>query len=478
MAFTNKQIKSALLLLEKTRSVSQTIRILGYPSKTSLYNWAREYQDIHDRFYDNHPSGNEWMISNAQQRPLHPSTEVKLEILKRCFERGEKITAVSSETGYSRTSIYNWYWKYQKGGTIGLMRRRKKRDLQRKPSPDVPARVPESDSQLSELKALREKVFDMQMEIDLLKGTIDALKKDQGVGNEAPLTNREKAAIVDANRNKYPLGRLLAGIGLARSSYYHVRRKFAAPDKYQADRKIIGQIFKANYCCYGYRRVKAVLAGYGRLLSEKVVRRLMKEEGFIVRQRLRQKYSSYQGEITPAVPDLLQRDFRSESPNRKWVTDISEFAIPAGKVYLSVIVDCFDGLVVSSSLSSRPDALLVNETLDHAIRQHPESAGAILHSDRGAHYRWPGWIARTERFSLVRSMSRKSCSPDNAACEGFFGRMKNECFYRRNFKGYSIDDFKSYLSRYLLWYNESRIKKSLGYCSPMQFRARHGFSKA
>ena len=470
MAFTKKQIRFALLLFEKTQSASQTIRILGYPTRTSLYRWVRRYRVIGGSVHDEDPSENKWVTVNTPQRPLHPPLSVKLRILERCFEKGEEIKAVSSETGYSRASIYNWYRKYRKEGAVGLMSKRRNRDLYRRPLSDFPASVPDSDSQLSELKALREKVIDMQMEIDLLKGTIDALKKDQGVDSESLLTNREKTAIVDANRNKYPLDRLLAGIGLARSSYYYTRHKSGVPDKYQADREIIGQIFKANYCCYGYRRIKAVLAGYGRHLSEKVVRRLMREEGFTVHQRLRQKYSSYQGEITPAVPDLLQRDFRSEGPNRKWVTDISEFAIPAGKVYLSVIVDCFDGLVVSSRLS--------NETLDLAIRQHPESVGVILHSDRGAHYRWPGWIARAERFSLQRSMSRKSCSPDNAACEGFFGRMKNECFYRRNFKGYTIDEFKSYLSRYLLWYNESRIKKSLGYCSPMQFRARRGFSNA
>lgn len=192
----------------------------------------------------------------------------------------------------------------------------------------------------------------------------------------------------------------------------------------------------------------------------------------------RKKYSSCQGEITVAVDNLLKGDFRSETPNRKWVTDISEFAIPAGKVYLSVIVDCFDGLVVSGRISEQPNASLANETLEEAVRRHPVSSGLILHSDRGAHYRWPGWIAKTEEYRLRRSMSRKSYSPDNAACEGFFGRMKNECFYRRDFKGYTLEEFKKYLKSYIMWYNESRIKKSLGYCSPMQYRKKHGLLTA
>ena len=94
----------------------------------------------------------------------------------------------------------------------------------------------------------------------------------------------------------------------------------------------------------------------------------------------------------------------------------------------------------------------------------------IIHSDRGAHYRWPGWLDRMHSAKLTRSMSRKGCSPDNAACEGFFGRLKNEMFYPRDWKSTTIEVFTRAVHEYILWYNEKRIKLSLGSRSPIEYR--------
>ena len=94
------------------------------------------------------------------------------------------------------------------------------------------------------------------------------------------------------------------------------------------------------------------------------------------------------------------------------------------------MIDCFDGLVVSWTISTRPDADLVNTMLDDAIETVASSENKpVIHSDRGAYYRWPGWLSRVHNAKLIRSMSRKGCSMDNAACEGFFGRLKTELFY-------------------------------------------------
>lgn len=156
----------------------------------------------------------------------------------------------------------------------------------------------------------------------------------------------------------------------------------------------------------------------------------------------RRRYGSYMGEISPAPENLLNRDFSANAPNKKWLTDITEFQIPAGKVYLSPMIDCFDGMVVSWSISTRPDAELVNTMLDAAIDTVAASIDRpLVHSDRGGHYRWPGWLTRTTEAKLVRSMSRKGCSPDNAACEGFFGRLKTELFYARDWLSTSVEDF-------------------------------------
>lgn len=141
----------------------------------------------------------------------------------------------------------------------------------------------------------------------------------------------------------------------------------------------------------------------------------------------RRRHGSYLGEISPAPENLINRDFRSAAPNQKWLTDITEFQIPARKMYLSPMIDCFDGLVVSWSLGTSPDAELVNTMLDTAIKTTANDPDRpIVHSDRGTHYRWPGWRSRIGGAGLIRTTSRKGCSPDNAAYEGFFGRLKTE----------------------------------------------------
>lgn len=178
----------------------------------------------------------------------------------------------------------------------------------------------------------------------------------------------------------------------------------------------------------------------------------------------------YIGEISPEVENLVNRDFSADTPNTKWLTDITEFSISAGKVYLSPIVDCFDGMPIAWTIGTSPDAELVNSMLDAAVSLLDKGEKPIIHSDRGGHYRWPGWIERARRAGLTRSMSKKGCSPDNSACEGFFGRVKNEMFYGRSWVGISLDDFMNMLDAYLKWYSESRIKMSLRAMSPVEYR--------
>ena len=229
-------------------------------------------------------------------------------------------------------------------------------------------------------------------------------------------------------------------------------------------------IFKESKECYGYRRIHGMLQKENTTLSEKVIRRIMKEEHLEVGVKRRKKYNSYKGEISPAVPNVIQRNFRADKPNEKWLTDITEFAIPAGKIYLSPIVDCFDGMLPAWTIGTTPDSVLVNSMLDKAIETLSSDQRPLVHSDRGCHYRWPGWVERIEKAGLTRSMSKKGCSPDNSACEGLFGRLKNEMFYNHDWTGIGISEFIAALNEYLIWYNEKRIKLSLGNKSPREYR--------
>ena len=100
------------------------------------------------------------------------------------------------------------------------------------------------------------------------------------------------------------------------------------------------------------------------------------------------KYSSYQGELTSAPKNHLQRDFHAQQPNEKWLTDITELTAADGKVYLSPIIDCFDGLVVTWETSYNPNADLTNGMLSEALSTLKAGQKPILHTDRGVHYRW------------------------------------------------------------------------------------------
>ena len=284
------------------------------------------------------------------------------------------------------------------------------------------------------------------------------------------LTNQEKAVIIDAIKDKYSLSILLKKLCISKSSYYYQRQRISFTDKYSELSLKIVELFNMNDKRYGYRRIHGLLSKEYIRVSEKIVRRIMSEKGLQVKAKRKNKYNSYKGEITPAVPNIINRNFKAECPNQKWLTDITEFAIPSGKVYLSPIVDCFDGMIPAWRISTRPDANLVNLMLDDAIKTLGVEERPLVHTDRGCHYRWPGWISRMENAGHERSMSKKGCSPDNSACEGFFGRLKNEMFYNHNWSGISTKQFIETLNDYLIWYNETRIKTSLGNMSPLEYR--------
>lgn len=166
----------------------------------------------------------------------------------------------------------------------------------------------------------------------------------------------------------------------------------------------------------------------------------------------------------------MDRDFHAGRPNELWLTDVTQFTMDGYKCWLSPVIDCFDGMVVAWRLSRSPDAAMSEGMLLDAVATLGDGERPTVHSDRGCHYRWPGWIRICEDHGLTRSMSAKGRSPDNAAAEGFFGRLKNEFFHCRDWKGVDYDEFHERLAAYLNYYNETRIKKSLGWKSPAQYR--------
>lgn len=433
------------MLLKATGSPKQVMNTLGYPSSPMLYHW----RDMYPEYYDV-PDQKHW-----KQAP----SELKQHVIKRCFMNGEPVKLVAEEIGYSPSLIYKWIREYREKGHFLSMKKT-----------TANLNVDPADIESAEdLNALKAQMLDMQMEIDILKETINVLKKDPGIDQTA-LTNREKAVIIDALKNKYSLPALCQKLDLAKSSYYYQEKAIHAEDKYLELRKRIIQLFRDNRNTFGYRKIHTLLRKSGIIVSEKVVRRIMKQESLIVRQRYKHKYNSYKGEITPAVENVINRDFHADKPNQKWLTDITEFSIKAGKVYLSPIIDCLDGMPVKWTIGTSPNAKLANTMLKEAIATLAPNEKPIVHSDRGCHYRWPEWIGIMTEAGLTRSMSKKGCSPDNSACEGFFGHLKTEMFYGRSWDDYSIDDFIQEIDSYMHWYCKDRIKSTLGGFSPLDYR--------
>ncbi|MEZ5553827.1 IS3 family transposase [Haliea sp.] len=423
------------------RCFAFTLKALGYPCRQKLTAWVRE----------RYPEARKYVVGKAG-RPTVSLSSKRVAIYELCTRTGSA-QEIADKLDVDRVTLYNWKNQLLGREAPASMKREK------------PPAAADREELEREVETLRRDVRNLQLEHDLLTKANDLLKKDLGVDLQL-LSNREKTMLVDALKEEYGLRGLLDRLGLARSSYFYHRSPMRVADKYAEVRCIITEIFESNHRSYGYRRIQASLTRQQVFVSEKVVQRLMKQESLHAARPKRRRYRSYIGEISPAPENIINRDFHAAAPNEKWLTDISEFQIPAGKVYLSPMIDCFDGMVVSWSIGTSPDAKLVNSMLDAAIETVADGTEKpIVHSDRGG-----GWLSRVAKASLIQSMSRKACSPDNAACEGFFGRLKTEMFYRRDWRSTTIAQFIEALDAYIRWYNEKRIKISLGYLSPVEYR--------
>ena len=305
---------------------------------------------------------------------------------------------------------------------------------------------------------------ELDIEIAIRKGTLELLGKEPGAVPEN-LTNREKTILVKTAGETLGVtaGSLLPVVGIARGTYHYQPDAMKRPDKDAPLLELVREAFENSERRYGYKRVHLELKSMGIRVSAKRVMRLMTSHGLAPLFKSAKRYSSYKGEPAKAPKNLVNRDFHAERPNMLWVTDLTEFSIPAGKAYLSPVIDCYDGMPVAWTIGTSPNAALANGMLADACSTLGDGEKPIIHSDRGCHYRWPEWIRICKDNNLTRSMSAKGCSPDNAAAEGFFGRLKQEFFHKRSFAGVSMDGFIETLDDYMVWYRDKRIKTEFGH---------------
>lgn len=269
-------------------------------------------------------------------------------------------------------------------------------------------------------------------------------------------------------REHFALNELLEIAGLARSTYYYQVKAKAGGDRFASLKGSIQSIQETHKGRYGYRRMTAALSNGGQSVNSKTVRRLMDELGLKCTVRPK-KYRSYRGLMGEASPNVLARQFEADQPNQKWVTDVTEFKVAGEKLYLSPVLDLYNGEIVAYQTATRPRYTLVGDMLEKALKRLPEGAKPMLHSDQGWHYRYPDYRERLEKAGLEQSMSRKGNCHDNATMESFFGTLKSEFYHRERFD--SVAQLQAGLDEYIHYYNHERIKMKLNGLSPVAYRS-------
>ena len=263
---------------------------------------------------------------------------------------------------------------------------------------------------------------------------------------------------------------MLERMKMARSVFYYHLSRLNERDRYDDLRERIKSVYNRNHGRYGYRRICMVLHNEGMVVNHKTVQKLMSQMGLKAKTKKRH-YHSYKGEVGRIAPNVIERDFHAERPNKKWATDVTQVCINDKKMYLSPILDMYNGEIVSYTISNSPGLQMVTSMLRKAFKKRHHLEGLIMHSDQGWHYQHGMYQKMLKDKGIIQSMSRKGNCLDNAMMENFFGLMKNELLYVNKYENIKV--FENDLKKYILWYNNKRVKLRLKGMSPIQYRAQY-----
>lgn len=257
---------------------------------------------------------------------------------------------------------------------------------------------------------------------------------------------------------------------MPRSTFYYWLKKIKKEDKYKALKDVIHSVFYENKGRYGYRRITIEIRKRGYMVNHKTIAKLMKNLGLKSIQRPKRRYNSYQGTIGQIADNLLKRNFKASKPNQKWATDVTEFKVKNVKLYLSPIIDLYNGEIVSYNLSRNPTFHQVVDMLEKAFCKIPDNTSLILHSDQGWQYQMKPYQYLLQQKGIRQSMSRKGNCLDNACAENFFGILKSELYYIKEKDYNSIEELERDIIEYIDYYNNRRIKSKLNGMSPVEYR--------
>lgn len=265
-------------------------------------------------------------------------------------------------------------------------------------------------------------------------------------------------------------------LDVSRQAFYEYLVNRERPYKYEQIADKIREIIDEDECndTYGSRRIHEVLKLQETedvyIPSERTVYRIMQHEGIVHKPKRKPNGITKADKEARKSDDLLKRDFSSDKPFEKCVTDITEIKAKDGKLYVSAIFDCFNSEVLGLAMADNMRAELCVTTLKNAIMKFPELSGAIVHSDRGSQYTSAEYRAAISKFGIVQSMnSAGGRCHDNARCESMWGRMKEELLYGRyKTENMTIKELKTLIWRYFMSYwNNRRICSAIGGLPPV-----------
>lgn len=289
--------------------------------------------------------------------------------------------------------------------------------------------------------------------------------------------------VVSELRQKFPLTVLLKVAHLSRSTYYYQLSKRDKDEKNKDLMQRITEIFNEHKGHYGFRRITLELRNKGFQVNKKKVRRLMDKLGLKGKQP-KMKYHSYKGDMNGTTSNQLldkvvdeekhktyyERNFATTSCNEKWTTDVSMFHIPAGKLYLSPILDMHNREIIAYNISESPNYAQIQDMLEKAFDQYDDLEGLIFHSDQGWQYQMQPYRQSLAEKGIIQSMSRKGNCMDNSPMENFFGIMKSEMLYGHEAEFKTLDDLRKAMEEYIIYYNTKRITEKIKGLTPVDYR--------
>ena len=263
-----------------------------------------------------------------------------------------------------------------------------------------------------------------------------------------------KYMVIYRHKEKYSISEMCRFLEVSRSGYYGYVARMSIPAKDLNLANKIQECQEKYGKTYGYRRVHIWLERQGIRHNPKTILRVMQKYNLLSAVR-RKKYRNY-GEYLHRYPNLLNRDFKAERPNQKWVTDISYIKTEQGVLYLSVIRDLYDNSIVAYKTGTEQNINLVLQTIKDAKKKEKVTAEVQLHSDQGFQYTSQAYYRLTKSYNITPSMSRNGNPYDNALAENFFSILKTECIYRIKLKTY--DEARLIIDEYIDFYNNERIQ--------------------